>query len=63
MQTQECFWAQIAGKKGAVLRVDALAAAIYSELTVEEIGMMDFCYAPPFARTWDVMNVAGNVAK
>lgn len=54
---------QIAGKKGAVLRVDALAVAIYAKLTVDELGMMDFCYAPPFARTWDVMNVAGNVAK
>lgn len=61
--TRVLLGAQIAGKKGVVLRVDALAAAIYSELTVEEIGMMDFCYAPPFARTWDVMNVAGNVAK
>lgn len=61
--TRVLLGAQIAGKKGAVLRVDTLAAAIYSELTVEEIGMMDFCYAPPFARTWDVMNVAGNVAK
>ncbi len=61
--TRALLGAQVAGKKGAVLRVDALAAAIYSEMTVEEIGMMDFCYAPPFARTWDVMNVAGNVAK
>lgn len=61
--TRVLLGAQIAGKKGAVLRVDALAAAIYSKLTVDEIGMMDFCYAPPFARTWDVMNVAGNVAK
>ena len=61
--TRVLLGAQVAGKKGAVLRVDALAAAIYSEMTVEEIGMMDFCYAPPFARTWDVMNVAGNVAK
>ncbi|WP_297597810.1 CoA-disulfide reductase [uncultured Cetobacterium sp.] len=54
---------QIAGKKGAVLRVDSLATAIYAKMTVDELGMMDFCYAPPFARTWDVMNVAGNVAK
>lgn len=54
---------QIAGKKGAVLRVDALAVAIYSNMKVEELGMMDFCYSPPFARTWDVMNVAGNIAK
>ena len=61
--TRVLLGAQIAGKKGAVLRVDALATAIYSGLTVDEIGMMDFCYAPPFARTWDVMNVAGNVAK
>lgn len=61
--TRVLLGAQVAGKKGAVLRVDAFAAAIYSEMTVEEIGMMDFCYAPPFARTWDVMNVAGNVAK
>lgn len=61
--TRVLLGAQIAGKKGAVLRVDAMAAAIYSKMTVDEIGMMDFCYAPPFARTWDVMNVAGNVAK
>ncbi len=62
-ETRVLLGGQIAGKKGAVLRVDSLATAIYSKLTVDEIGMMDFCYAPPFARTWDVMNVAGNVAK
>lgn len=54
---------QIVGKKGAVLRVDSLATAIFAKLTVDQLGMMDFCYAPPFARTWDAMNVAGNVAK
>lgn len=47
---------------GAVLRVNALAVAVYSGLTVDELGMMDFIYAPPFARTWDALNVAGNVA-
>lgn len=55
--------AQMIGKKGVVGRIDALAVAIHSELTTEELGYIDFCYAPPFARTWDVMNVAGNVAK
>lgn len=54
---------QIAGKQGAVLRVDALIAAIKGGLTTEDLGMMDFCYAPPFARTWDALNIAGNVAK
>ncbi|WP_419832316.1 CoA-disulfide reductase [Endozoicomonas atrinae] len=54
---------QIAGGRGAVLRVDALVAAIKGGLTTEDLGMMDFCYAPPFARTWDALNVAGNVAR
>lgn len=54
---------QIVGGCGAVLRVDALAAAIKGGLTTEDLGMMDFCYAPPFSRTWDVLNVAGNVAR
>lgn len=54
---------QIVGRKGAVLRVDVLAAAVFMKMTVEQLGMLDLCYAPPFARTWDVLNVAGNVAK
>lgn len=48
---------------GSVHRVDALAIAIYAGITVEELGFMDFVYAPPFARTWEAMNIAGNVAK
>ncbi|MHC5225842.1 CoA-disulfide reductase [Ignatzschineria sp. LJL83] len=57
--------AQVCGSYlgGAVHRVDALAVAIYSQLTVEELGFMDFIYAPPFARTWNILNIAGNVAK
>ena len=47
----------------AVLRADVIATAIYSNLMVDEIGMLDLCYAPPFARTWDALNVAGNAAK
>ncbi|MET4693025.1 hypothetical protein [Endozoicomonas lisbonensis] len=54
---------QLVGRRGAVLRVDTLAAAVYSGMTTEELGMLDLCYAPPFARTWDALNVAGNVAK
>ncbi|PSW21235.1 CoA-disulfide reductase [Photobacterium sanctipauli] len=55
--------AQMIGKKGAVHRIDAMAVAITAGLTTQQLGMLDFAYAPPFARTWDVMNVAGNVAK
>ena len=54
---------QVAGKKDAVQRVNALAVCIYAKLTTNQLGMMDFCYSPPFARTWEALNVAGNVAK
>lgn len=54
---------QIAGFKDCVQRVNVLATAIYAKLTTSELANLDLCYAPPFSRTWDVLNVAGNVAK
>lgn len=56
---------QICGSygSGSLARVNALAVAIYAKLSVDELGFMDFIYAPPFARTWDALNIAGNVAK
>lgn len=55
--------AEMIGKKGVIGRLDALAVAIHAGLTTNELGYIDFTYAPPFARTWDVLNVVGNVAK
>ena len=54
---------QVAGYKDAVQRCNVLAACIYAKMTTEQLGMLDLCYSPPFARTWDVLNVAGNVSK
>ena len=54
---------QLAGYKDAVQRCNVLAACIYAKMTTEQLGMLDLCYAPPFSRTWDVLNVAGNVSK
>lgn len=54
---------QIAGYKDAVQRVNVIAACIYGKLTTKELGMLDLCYSPPFARTWDALNVVGNVSK
>lgn len=54
---------QIVGKKDAVQRTNVLATAIYAKMTTKQLGMLDLCYAPPFARTWDALNIAGNVAK
>ncbi|MGL4561496.1 MAG: CoA-disulfide reductase [Brevinema sp.] len=61
--TRVLLGAQICGGSGAALRIDALAVAIFSKMTVDTLGMMDFMYAPPFSRTWDIMNIAGNTAK
>ena len=54
---------QVAGFKDSVQRCNVIAAAIFGKLTTNQLGMLDLCYAPPFARTWDVLNVAGNVCK
>lgn len=54
---------QIAGYKDAVQRANVLAAAITSKMTTEQLGMLDLCYAPPFATTWDALNIAGNASK
>ena len=54
---------QIAGYKDAVQRANVIAAAITAKMTTEQLGMLDLCYAPPFATTWDALNVAGNVSK
>lgn len=54
---------QVAGYKDAVQRCNVLAACIYAKMTTEQLGMLDLCYAPPFSRTWDVLNVAGNASK
>lgn len=54
---------EIIGKKGAIGRLNALSVAITAKMTTNQLGYLDFSYAPPFARTWDALNVAGNVAK
>ncbi|MDU1539124.1 MAG: CoA-disulfide reductase [Paeniclostridium sordellii] len=54
---------QVAGFKDAVQRANVLAACIFGKLTTNQLGMLDLCYAPPFSRTWDILNVAGNVSK
>ena len=54
---------QAVGKSDAVQRTNVLATAIFTKMTTEQLGMLDLCYAPPFARTWDALNIAGNVSK
>lgn len=62
-QTKVIIGAQIVGKNGALLRADVMAAAIAKKMTTDELGFLDLIYAPPFSRTWEFLNVLGNVAK
>lgn len=62
-ETKRILGAQAVGNKGAVLRIDVFAAAIQGNMTTEQLGMTDFCYAPPFAGVWDAVNIACNAAR
>ena len=62
-ETKVILGGQVAGFKDSVQRANVIAAAIFSKMTTNQLGMLDLCYAPPFARTWDVLNVAGHVSK
>ncbi len=54
---------EMAGKKGVHGRVNVISVAISKKMTTKELGYIDFAYAPPFSRTWDILNVVGNVCK
>ncbi|MCB0178836.1 MAG: FAD-dependent oxidoreductase [Anaerolineae bacterium] len=60
--TQRLLGAQIIGKEGVAKRIDVIAAALHSGLTVYDLAELDLSYAPPFAPVWDPILVAANVA-
>ena len=55
--------AQIVGGEGAGKRIDVFATALWTGMTVAEVGGMDLSYAPPFSPVWDpVLLAAGKAA-
>ena len=53
---------QIVGREGAAKRIDVLAAAVWHEMTAEELIGLDVGYAPPFSPLWDPVLVAARRA-
>jgi NADPH-dependent 2,4-dienoyl-CoA reductase/sulfur reductase-like enzyme len=53
---------QIVGGPGAGKRIDVLAAALWNEMTVEDMVQMDLAYAPPFSPVWDPVLTAARRA-
>lgn len=62
-RTRRIIGAQAIGQKGVVLRIDVLAVAIHNNMSADELGMLDLCYAPPFAGVWDAIHIASNAVK
>ena len=55
--------AQLMGERDTAIRIDPIAVAIDQGMTTDELGLIDFGYAPPFAGSWDAIAVAANAAK
>ncbi len=53
---------QIVGDESAGLRINVLAGALHSEMTVEQLSQLDLAYMPSMAPVWDPLIVAANVA-
>lgn len=57
-KTRKLLGGQLIGEKGAVQRAFALSVALWSGLTVDELGYVDLPYAPPFGGAWDAIHIA-----
>jgi NADPH-dependent 2,4-dienoyl-CoA reductase/sulfur reductase-like enzyme len=50
--------AQAVGEKGAVARINSLSVALWSGLTLDEVGYLDLAYSPAFGGAWDAIHIA-----
>ncbi len=54
--------AQMIGDETVALRIDVMATALYSNMTIKDIQGLDLVYSPPFAPVWDPILVCANQA-
>jgi CoA-dependent NAD(P)H sulfur oxidoreductase len=50
--------AQMLGVEGVAKRIDVLATALQTRMTVEQVSELDLSYAPPFSTVWDPILIA-----
>jgi len=55
--------AQVVGPGDVVRRVDVIATALRFGATVDDLGALDLCYAPPFATAIEAVAHAGNIVR
>lgn len=63
LETYVILGGQMIGQSEIVGRINTLACAVTMKMTTKQLGYLDLCYAPPYSRTWDILNVAGNIIK
>ena len=51
---------QMVGKEGVAHRINAIAVALHSHMTVNAFSQTDMAYAPPFGPTWDPLLTTAN---
>ena len=56
--TRRLLGVQVVGGHAAGKRIDAAAAVLWAEGTVDDLAWMDLAYAPPFATAWEILQVA-----
>ncbi|HEV2784926.1 MAG TPA: FAD-dependent oxidoreductase [Solirubrobacteraceae bacterium] len=49
---------QVGGVDGAAKRIDVLAIAVWTQLPVQELALLDLSYAPPFSGVYDPLLIA-----
>ncbi len=52
---------QIVGGPGSGKRIDTIATAVASELTLLDLEYLDLSYAPPFSPVWDPVQIAARI--
>jgi NADPH-dependent 2,4-dienoyl-CoA reductase/sulfur reductase-like enzyme/peroxiredoxin family protein/TusA-related sulfurtransferase/rhodanese-related sulfurtransferase len=62
-ETGKVLGAQAVGADGVDKRIDVIAVALRSGLTVTDLSELELSYAPPFGSAKDVINYAGFVAE
>ncbi len=62
-ETGRILGGQVAGDKGADKRLDVLALAAASQLTLDQLAEVDFAYSPPIGTANDALNMAAFTAQ
>lgn len=57
-RTAQLVGGQIVGVEGAGKRIDVLATAIWSQMTIDELELLDLAYAPPLSGVYDPLLIA-----